>query len=500
MANPLGEPLAVIYLIARAWGREIDEQVERIGAFSSLYLLAADLIDDVQDGDLEGKPHALAGPAVALNNGVALLFLALRELRHAIELETDEDRARAYLRLLNRVSLAAVAGQHRDLTGEQGARSPAEVLEMQEVKTSSFSLITECGGLLAGCGPEDLERYRRIGENLAMLIQVRDDLRDIYGKRTSPDLVNAKITYPVACFLETADPTRLARFEMLQKNLPGTMPKIRELLYDSKAVERSADAIQLCREAVHRDVAATGNRSAFHRTLLDLVDRVAGSVYEPPPVEETKSSWQPPGRWHERVRESLEAFYEHMHPFGVPASPALRPWHLPQWLYDKDKKTIFYPDIEGLAEEILPFQAELLGMDDREQVEALMYTQVPVVLAHELFHYFRDASGRLTGDHWHEEWAANRLAVAYALRFVPHVVDTTYQLAETVMTRHEHRVDALVNQILDNCTEPHPDPRGYGMDVKAIAVTTAEMFRRTILEKPELTESMTELLGWAPPP
>jgi geranylgeranyl pyrophosphate synthase len=473
----------------------MDEQAERIGAFSALYLLAADLLDDVQDEDLAGKPHEAAGPAIALNNGIALLLLGLQELCRGMELESDPERARCFLTLFNQTSLAAVSGQHRDLIGEDGAKTPREVLEMQRDKTSSLWLLTECGALLGGCGPGLREQYRLIGENLAMLVQVRDDLRDIYGKEVSPDLLTGRITYPLSRFLETADPALIERYEALLGGLPETMEEIRRLVYDSKVVERSAVALQGFREEIHRTVAATGNESAYHRTFLDLVDQLAESVYTPPPVQETQHLWDhSKGAWHERVRQSRETFLDHMRPFGVPDPPRLRPWHLPQWLYDAERKTIFYPDVEGLKEEILPFQASLLGTPDLNRAAEVMEMQAPVVLAHEMFHFWRHAASRLTGDHWHEEWAANRLAVAYALRFFKDVAAASLELATDVVARFKDVIDDGVGEILERCKRPTREKGGYGMEMHRIAVVTLEMVRRIAEEGPDLDTEVADLL------
>src|SRR3954464_14083500 len=63
--NPLGNPLAVFYLIARTHRDELDEQAEELASFCQFYLLALDLLDDVQDLDLSGKPHASVGAGMA---------------------------------------------------------------------------------------------------------------------------------------------------------------------------------------------------------------------------------------------------------------------------------------------------------------------------------------------------------------------------------------------------------------------------------------------------
>ena len=491
--NPLGEPLALLYLVARAGGRELDEQAERVAAFCYLYILALDLLDDVQDDDLAGKPHESVGPAIAINSALTLLFLGLRELHVSIELERNGTLRSAYLRLFGRVSLLAVAGQHRDLMGNACNNTPAEVLAMHQAKTSSVSLLTECGALLARCDDESAQRYREIGEQLAMLVQVRDDLRDIFGKQSSPDLKTAKVTYPVSCYLAKASPAAVDHFEQLVARLPESLDALRSLLYESGAVEASALELERCRAAIHERVAGIG-KGAAHRTLLDMADGIAETVYAPPRLHATLHFWRPRGPWHDAVHRELSVFMERMQWLGCPTPPELRPWHLSQWTYDADRKTIFYPDVEGQPEEVLPFQAELLGTSDISEVDRIMRRQLPAVLAHEMFHFWRDAARRLTRDHWHEEWAANRLAVAYLGRHAPEILKDSLALARSVVDRFPGAINAHAERILGRCGSASAQSLGYEVEMLETALIGLEMVLRLAGQSEDLADVSRELL------
>src|SRR6185503_11614270 len=161
-----------------------------------------DLLDDVQDNDLSGKPHSSVGAGMAVNDALTLLFLGLSALERTMRLEKSPQRRMLYLKIVNRVALTTGRGQHLDLLGERGARTPSDVLQMQREKTASLTLICECAALYSGVSDDERERYRRLGENLSLLVQVLDDVRDVYGKRRSPDLETNKMTYPLACFLD----------------------------------------------------------------------------------------------------------------------------------------------------------------------------------------------------------------------------------------------------------------------------------------------------------
>jgi competence protein ComQ len=497
-ANPIYDPLsrATFYFIVRAGGRAVDEQVELIAAFTSLYVLAADLMDDVEDEDLAGKPHERVGAAVATNDAVALLFLALDALQHAIELEPDTARRFAYYRILNRVSVTVVAGQHRDLTGHQEILSPSDVLGVYMAKSSStMSMITECAALLAGHDEAQRARYRRLGECFALLLQIRDDIRDVFGRTASPDLSLGRVTYPIACFLEQADARAKCQFARLSQELPESIGQIRALLYEQGTITACAEAMEQFRNEIHEILAATGNHSAPHRCLLWIVDGLAESIYHLPDIEASRPILEPHGPWHDLVRCHFEQALGRMATVVGQTPPKLRPWHLPQWMYAPDRQTIYYPDIEGLAEETLPFQAQLLGTGNLDEVAVVLHKQVPALVAHEMFHFLRHASERMTGDHWHEEWAANRLAVAYLRRFEPSALAASLEVASRILARYPLELDQRAEQVLRDAHQCRPNAQaGYDMDITSIAIVGLEMVRRLAMEPIDFDAAVAELL------
>jgi geranylgeranyl pyrophosphate synthase len=496
--NPLGDPLAVFYLIVRAHRDELDEQGVELASFCSFYLLALDLLDDVQDHDLSGKPHSAVGAGMAINDALTLLFLGLSALERCMRLEKSAQRRMLYLKIVNRVALTTGRGQHRDLLGERGARGPSEVLGMQREKTASAALLCECAALYAGVTDEERERYRVMGESLSLLIQLLDDVRDVFGKPRSPDLETAKMTYPLACFLEAADAAQRERFAALRQQLPGTLREIRKLFYESGAVRQVARTMDRFRRAIHEQLAAFEEHAAPHRLLLQVVDQLVEGIYAPEPVSATQALRAPRYGWHAHVHKLARELSTRLRQFGAPEPPPLVPWHQPQFMYDKKRGVIFYPDIEGLPEETLPFQAMLLGESDLGKVAELMWRQAPAVMAHELFHHYRDVVGQLSSDMWLEELAANSLAIAYATRFEPAAVAGGVELAERVLARPEHRLSAQGERVLASLLSPDRAPetsQGYGLDLHQSALVQLAMIRKLAEQPPELEPALSRWLG-----
>jgi heptaprenyl diphosphate synthase len=496
--NPFGDPLAVFYLIARAHRDELDEQAVALGSFCQFYLLALDLLDDVQDSDLAGKPHANVGAGMAVNDALTLLFLGLSALEHCMRLEKSPQRRMLYLKVVNRVALTTGRGQHTDLLGEKGARTPEEVLAMQREKTASVTLICECAALYSGVSDPEREHYRVLGENLSLLVQVLDDVRDVYGKRRSPDLETGKVSYPLACFLEAASPQQQGELSRLRQALPGSLREIRELFYAAGTLQKVAGSMDRCRRAVHRELALLGEEAASHRLLLFVVDQLVEGVYTPKPVAETAALRAPRFGWHGHVRRLADELGARLRSLGAPTAPPLVPWHQPQWLYDKSRGVIFYPDIEGLPEETLPYQAALLGEPDLARVAELMWRQAPAVVAHELFHHYRDAVGLLGSDMWHEELVANTLAIAYAAQYEPAAVAGGVELANRVLARPEHRLSEHARHVLASVLDPTRLSRpnsGYELDFHQTALVQLAMIRELAKAPESLEQAVQRLLG-----
>ena len=496
-ANRFADALAFFHLIVTAEGGRLDERAEWLAAFCQFYVLALDLLDDVQDDDLAGKPHAAAGPAVAINSGMTLFALALAALDRAMALDEDPLRRANWLGLLTRICFEASRGQHLDLT--HAVLTAAEVAETDRAKTSSIVLVAECAARHCGATAATVAGYRAVAENMAVLVQIVGDLRDIFGKSISPDLSGGKLTHPVAAFQELATPAQAEEFVVLVRQGAAGIRRLRELVYESGAVRVSAEAIETARRAIHAAIAGLGNPHPALRTWLLVVDSVATLIYRPPHLAESPTLLQPDGVWHRTVRGLAANFARDMASYQPPEIPPLVAWSLPQWLYDPNRRIVFYPDLDDRAGEVLPWLAALLDTDDLERVRALMIGQAPVVMAHELFHSWRDAAGRLTDDFWYEELVSNRLAAAWTRRFHPDLVDSTRAIAAEALARQPERLSDRGRGIVAHLLRPECRPEavgpGYGVGIEEMAMIQFAMIPHLLGEDVELDTAVADLLA-----
>lgn len=447
--NLYSNSLSIFYFIVKNYQKKFDEQAVLLGGFCTLYVLSLDLFDDVQDDDLNGKPYENVGIPIAVNNAITLLFLSIKFLSQAIELEKDITRKSKYLEVFNKATILAVKGQHKDLMGIEGATGIKDVLDMQKEKASSMSMIAQCAAIFSGCNDEQIEKYRNIAEKMVLIFQIVDDFRDIYGKKISPDLTTDKFTFPIASFFESANEEQIIKFNELKRKLPESIKDIRKLLYENNVLSKSAETIEGLRKTIYKDLASIGATTPSIRTLLNTVDSFASTLYKLPFLEESKIYLQPHGFWHDNIKNLVNSFFKNMGQFNPPEKPVVIPWHLPQWMYDFKRNVIFYSDIEGQPEEIIPIHSKITGIADWDVVKNGIEIQSPFLMAHEIFHYWRKQSGKITDDYWYEEWVANNLAMAYIKTFLPELVEKTKTFLQIILSNPNFKLTDKGNEILD---------------------------------------------------
>lgn len=467
-----GQPLGLFYAVYRACDAAEDKVALLLARFTVFYIASADLFDDVQDEDLAGKPHASAGPAIATNSALTLLTLGLDALGQASILENRQDRRLEYLRLFNKVSLVAVAAQHQDLMGQKGAQTTAEVEHMHRGKTSSVALVCECAALAGGADAAKAKSFYKLGEELAATVQVIDDVRDLVAKDESVDLLTGKSTYPLACFHETAsEESKAALAELLAQEVID-LDSVRHALEGAGAFDQCAAAVERHRTRIFELLRGTETGGSHLRLLGEIVNHLASALYDPSPLpfDEAEAS-EEFSRSVEQVGAEFSAF---MKSFGFAQLPSFHPWHLPSYLYVPALERVYFSDLSGLPEEVLPFHAQLLGLSLAETagwVERCM----PFLVAHELAHAWRDQLGRLTEDAWHEEHVANSLAFAYVKAHLPEVARDVLWVSQRIVEQHPERFEGPWRGVLERCHEVNSRPQDYNCSTDQAALIHAKM-------------------------
>ncbi len=206
-----GKRLRPILLLtaARVCGGSIEAALPAAVAVELIhaYSLVHDDLPAMDDDDLRrGRPtvHVQFDEATAILVGDALIPLAFEILATRIQPETT---ALACCRELATAAGAGrlVGGQADDLAGSVSCEAdPVEHLESIHLRKTAAMLAVsvKLGGIVAGAGPETLDRLERFGRDLGLVFQITDDLLDFrgdpakMGKRGAKDQRLGKLTYP----------------------------------------------------------------------------------------------------------------------------------------------------------------------------------------------------------------------------------------------------------------------------------------------------------------
>ncbi|HET6582974.1 MAG TPA: polyprenyl synthetase family protein, partial [Nannocystaceae bacterium] len=176
-------------------------------------------------------------------------------------------------------SMTLGRAQHRDLQGvrpdglERAARQAEE-------KTEAIPLAAELAALAMGCDMARVQTYAEIARSIGLLNQAANDLVDLYGKRESDDLRAGKWTLPLVAHFEQSDAAQREELVRLREALPGSLPRIRELLLAGGALTRVAQLIERVRRGVHERIRALGRTQAPIAMLGAHADAIASRLYK----------------------------------------------------------------------------------------------------------------------------------------------------------------------------------------------------------------------------
>jgi geranylgeranyl pyrophosphate synthase len=203
--------------------------------------VAADILDDIADGDLSScwggaDPNQII--LVALDLMGYVKDQALDKLSECgIDSETTNQIRRILSEGIHRMS----EGQYRDLTFKPGEGiSLADVEEIVQNKSGAQLEMFSCAAaVLGGATEAQADDFALFGRYLAMAGQIVNDCHDIWGKEKSSDLRNGRLTTPVAYALNHSGDAAFL-YEALMKaqttSDPNLLVKIKQELVQRGAL------------------------------------------------------------------------------------------------------------------------------------------------------------------------------------------------------------------------------------------------------------------------
>ncbi len=221
-------------LVSRALGADEAQALPGAAAVACAHISII-LVDDILDQDPRGEYHEI-GEGAAANLALAFQAAAFRCLERA---PVEVERRMALLSALAETVFQTAVGQHLD------ARRWGDEAEYWRVlRTKSTPLYGAAfyfGALLARAVPEVAERLRQLGVLMGEIVQVYDDLMDVFQEAALPDWKrkwnNLAILYAL-----TADHPERDRFRTLLDRIddPAALQEAQAILVRSGAVSYCA--------------------------------------------------------------------------------------------------------------------------------------------------------------------------------------------------------------------------------------------------------------------
>ncbi len=209
-------------VLTLSWAGMLGGDAEAVMPFAAslecihTYSLIHDDLPAMDDDDLRrGRPsnHKQFDEATAILAGDGLLTEAfgLMSAASIIKGLPADNVLRAIFVLATAAGAGGmVGGQAVDMefTGRTGV-ALEELKEMHAMKTGALiTAACECGAILAGAGPSDVENAREFGRAIGVAFQIVDDVLDVVGdtatlgKPVGSDEAMGKSTYPALVGLE----------------------------------------------------------------------------------------------------------------------------------------------------------------------------------------------------------------------------------------------------------------------------------------------------------
>jgi competence protein ComQ len=264
------------HLCCQAVGGDTSRSIPVMAAWYAL-MLAARILDDLEDGDTDGTLWAQLGAARAANVATGLILAAPLALLQLQKSGVSDSQVLALIQDTQRAALHVCAGQQDTLLPNEVW---GQAWENAEAKAGEpFALACRAGALVGEGTVEQITHLSEFGQHLGVLTQIADDVSDTWQARGRSDLAAGRKTLPVMYALAMATPAASCQLRQLldQTELDtGAVLQAQQMVAETGALHVLVIEAELRRQRAERALQAAHANVAAQDQLLELVEQTMG--------------------------------------------------------------------------------------------------------------------------------------------------------------------------------------------------------------------------------
>ncbi|NIK78659.1 competence protein ComQ [Paenibacillus castaneae] len=172
------------------------DHVHQAAAAVELFILASDILDDLQDQDAPAKAWMKAPQAVSIHVASSLLTLSQQAM---LDCSMDNDIRVALMEMMNRQLLLAANGQMNDIMNE--ITDESTYLEMVKQKSAALLVFACMTGVMLAGQPWN-QTVAEYAIEVGVAAQLQNDLQDLLRWDDKSDFLQRKLTLLTLYLLE----------------------------------------------------------------------------------------------------------------------------------------------------------------------------------------------------------------------------------------------------------------------------------------------------------
>lgn len=238
-----------------------------------------------------GNPRKY-GKSAGILLGDLLLSYSDELIQSALKDTPSAESATATQNQFNQMRFEVTVGQYLDIAEESSwtvaanHESVARALQIASLKSARYSIQQplQIGAATAGANPEQIAELGRIGHELGMAFQLRDDVLGVFGqtettgKPSGDDLREGKRTVLIAYLRENSTPEEVAAIDSALGDPELSADKIKELqeqIIDRDALAKTEELISSYSHRARNLIAESKLNQESKAALDELTDAVS---------------------------------------------------------------------------------------------------------------------------------------------------------------------------------------------------------------------------------